>query len=369
MNKESKKHYQNWDIVVKTMDREKRKVPIKNVLYMFSYVWDKAEYIEMTFKDNNDDFDSANILAVLFLENINDVLKRGLYKEYQNKVNEIRGVKGKIDFKESLNKLSFQNAKVVCDYDELEENNIINQIIKTTAYKLYKTTDIKKEYKRRLNNVLQLFNDIDVIEISDEKFDILFDRNNYYSYYMIMICKLINDCTMLSEDVGSYKCIDILDDDNKMSKVFERFVYEFYKKKLNGYNISFQKVLEWKMNGEMSKLIPKMKIDILLTNPKEAIIIDTKYYKEFIKENGVISPENMNQMYSYMNNINEDKELRGILLYPVPYNNIQKSCKDSINVICNGEIKKAILQIQTIDLSKEWREIEQELIDIIKKYK
>ena len=84
--------------------------------------------------------------------------------------------------------------------------------------------NIKNEYKRRLNNVLQLFNDIDIIEISDEKFDIIFDRNNYYTYYMIMICKLINDCTMLSEDPGKYKCIDILDDDNRMSKIFELFI-------------------------------------------------------------------------------------------------------------------------------------------------
>ena len=351
---------------MKMMDREKRKVPIKNVLYMFSYVWDEAEYMEMTYKDNNDDFDSANILAMLFLENINDVLKRGLYKEYQSKTEEIRGIKGKIDFKKSLNKLSFQNAKAVCSYDELEENNPINQIIKTTAYKLYKSTDIKNEYKRRLNNVLQLFNDIDIIEISDEKFDIIFDRNNYYTYYMIMICKLINDCTMLSEDPGKYKCIDILDDDNRMSKIFELFIFKFYKKKLKEYNASYQKTLEWRMNNEMSEIIPKMKLDILLSNQKEAIIIDTKYYKEFINEHRGIIPANIYQMYSYMNNLNEDKEMKGILLYPVPYNKTEISCKNTIDVMCNGKIKKAILQIQTINLSKEWREIEQELIDIIK---
>lgn len=353
--------------MVKTMDREKRKVPIKNVLYMFSYVWDKAEYMDMTYKDNNDDFDSANILAMLFLENINDVLKRGLYKEYQNKTEEIRGIKGKIDFKESLNKLSFQNVKAECCYDELEENNPINQILKTTAYKLYKSADIKNEYKRRLNNILQLFNDIDIIEITDDKFDIIFDRNNYYTYYMIMICKLINDCTMLSEDPGKYKCIDILDDDNRMSRIFEQFVYMFYKKKLKEYSVSYQKKLRWRISGEEPETIPKMKIDVLVANQEKAIIIDTKYYREFISNHGKISSENMSQMFAYMSNLNEDKELKGVLLYPVPYDMREKSCKYTIDVICNGKVKKAVLQIQTINLSKEWREIEQELIDIIRK--
>ena len=48
-----------------------RKVPIKNVLYMFSYIWDKADYIDFDNKDNNDDFENSNILTKLdYIENI-----------------------------------------------------------------------------------------------------------------------------------------------------------------------------------------------------------------------------------------------------------------------------------------------------------
>ena len=67
-----------------------RKVPIKNILYMFSYIWDKAEAIDLALKDNNDDFDSPNILSKLFLENIKDVLKVGLYREYKSHIEEIK---------------------------------------------------------------------------------------------------------------------------------------------------------------------------------------------------------------------------------------------------------------------------------------
>ena len=99
-----------------------RKVPIKNILYMFSYIWDKAETIDFALKDNNDDFDSPNILAKLFIENIKDILKIGIYREYKAHTEEIKGIKGKIDFKESMNKLSFENAKAVCEYDNYDEN-------------------------------------------------------------------------------------------------------------------------------------------------------------------------------------------------------------------------------------------------------
>ena len=53
--------------------KNNRKVPIKNILYMFSYIWDKAEEIDLTLRDNNDDFDSPNILAKLFIENVKDI--------------------------------------------------------------------------------------------------------------------------------------------------------------------------------------------------------------------------------------------------------------------------------------------------------
>ena len=66
------------------MERLNRKVPIKNVLYMFSYVWDKMSFQEYTNLNNEDDFDSANILSTLFLLNVNSILKRGLYKEYND---------------------------------------------------------------------------------------------------------------------------------------------------------------------------------------------------------------------------------------------------------------------------------------------
>ena len=140
------------------MERINRKVPIKNVLYMFSYVWDKVSFQEYTNLNNEDDFDSANILSTLFLLNVNTILKRGLYKEYNEINEEIKGIRGKIDFKNSLNNLSFKNAKAFCYYDILNENNIINQIIKTTALKLYRANGINEDNRKKLNNVLLYFN-------------------------------------------------------------------------------------------------------------------------------------------------------------------------------------------------------------------
>lgn len=350
-----------------------RKVPIKNILYMFSYIWDKAENIDFIYLNNNDDFDSSNILARLFLENIKTIKKRGLYKEYKGKSEEIRGIKGKIDFKESINNMSFENAKAVCKYDELEENNLINQIIKTTAYKLYNSLEINENNKKELNSVLLFFNRVELINVNEQSFNIRFNRNNYYTYYMIMICKLIYESTMLSEEKGKYKFINILDNDKRMHQIFELFVYKFYCKEQKEYKVYYQKTVEWDLYSGNKSIIPKMSLDIVLENKQSTIIIDTKYYSDFSESTYYgqdatkkLISNNLYQMYTYLNNYKTDNMLKGILLYPVPYSLDEISEKYVINTLGNEVIDKSVLQIKTVNLSKEWFEIKEELMDVIK---
>ena len=75
---------------------------------------------------------------------------------------------------------------------------------------------------------------------------------------------------------------------------------------------------------------------------------------------------NLYQMNAYMNNINTSNELVGMLLYPMPYSENEISEKYFVDVVSNGTVKKSILQIQTINLSKDWRKIKEELLSIIK---
>ena len=50
----------------------------------------------------------------------------------------------------------------------------------------------------------------------------------------------------------------------------------------------------------------------------------------------------------------------------MPYSENEISEKYFVDVVSNGTVKKSILQIQTINLSKDWRKIKEELLSIIK---
>ena len=92
----------------------KFKVPIKNVLFMYSYIWDKVDSKDYTDLSAEDDFSSSNIYAELFLINIRKILRRGLYKTYITNNESLNVIKGKIDISKTINTQSLQNGKIYC---------------------------------------------------------------------------------------------------------------------------------------------------------------------------------------------------------------------------------------------------------------
>lgn len=53
---------------------------------------------------------------------------------------------------------------LTCDYDELSENNLFNQIIKTTVMLLLRNAKVKAEYKDDLKKKMLFFSNVDILE-------------------------------------------------------------------------------------------------------------------------------------------------------------------------------------------------------------
>ena len=61
-------------------------------------------------------------------------------------------MRGKINMPGTIkNRLSHERV-LTCDFDELSENNLFNQIIKTTVSLLLRNAKVKSEYKDDLKN-------------------------------------------------------------------------------------------------------------------------------------------------------------------------------------------------------------------------
>ena len=112
-----------------------------------------------------------------------------------------------------------------------------------------------------------------------------------------------------------------------------------------------------------------MRTDITLesTYLNRKIIIDTKYYTNLLVENQgrhKFHSSNLYQMFAYLNNVNYDGNVSGILLYPKPYKGEEIDERYRLNINSKGALKNSQIRLVTIDLSKDWWEIHKELISL-----
>ena len=91
-----------------------------------------------------------NLFAAILAKGISRQLKQGLYREYLNRKEDVAVVRGKIDMPGTIQKRLVRKRELTCVYDELSENNLLNQILKTTVMLLLRHTRVDQEYKSDL---------------------------------------------------------------------------------------------------------------------------------------------------------------------------------------------------------------------------
>lgn len=179
---------------------------IKNIYYMLSYAFQTLN------QENYDDvaaesFDEMyDLLAAILAKGIGIQLKQGLYREYINRQEELPVMRGKINLPGTIKNRLARKQLLTCDYDELSENNLLNQIIKTAVMLLLRNAKVKAEYRDDLKKKMLFFSNVDLIEPTSIRWSsIRFQRNNQTYRMLISICQLIIEGMLITTDAGEYR--------------------------------------------------------------------------------------------------------------------------------------------------------------------
>lgn len=120
---------------------------IRNIYYMLSYAFmtlHQGGYEEIAAEK----FENIhNLLAAILARGIGRQLKQGLYREYLSCKEDTAVVRGKIDMPGTIRHRLVRRRMLTCEYDELSENNLLNQILKTTVTLLLRHEGVGQEYK------------------------------------------------------------------------------------------------------------------------------------------------------------------------------------------------------------------------------
>lgn len=341
-----------------------KSIQIRNIYYMLAYAFQQLK--QNNYEDvAGEKFDEIHdLFAEILIRGISYQLKQGLHKEYIGVHESLATLRGKLDINGTIRNKMLRKHVLDCDYDVLSENNLFNQILKTTVLFLVDKENVKHSKKVALKKLMLFFSEVDVIDISTIKWNMLrFDRNSKTYQMLLYICYFILNGMLLTTENGKYNLKSFSDE--HMCKLYEKFVLEFYRKHYPMLNAQAAQV-EWNVNksAPSSSMLPIMQTDIMLQFGERTLIIDTKYYTHSLQtlfDKVSIHSHNMYQIFAYVMNydIKHTGKVDGMLLY----------AKTDEEITPDGQQEFAdgnTVYFRTLDLNQRFEDIKKQLDDIAK---
>ncbi|MCI1305719.1 MAG: 5-methylcytosine-specific restriction endonuclease system specificity protein McrC [Lachnospiraceae bacterium] len=344
---------------------------IKNIYYMLSYAFTALK--ESVYDDiKKESFDNIhNLFAAVLAKGIGLQLKHGLCREYINRGENLPVVRGKIDMPGTMKNRLEHRMIVTCDYDELSENNLLNQILKSTVFLLLRQKDVQEKYKSELKKEMLFFSEVDQIELQHISWsNIRFQRNNRTYQLLLAICQLLIEGSLMTTESGEYRLAGFLYD-QRMSRLYEKFVLKYYVQefgqRIKGFS-SRALQIPWQLDDGYDTLLPVMQTDITLTYGNQTLIIDAKYYEHSLQtyfDVQTLHSGNVYQIFTYVKNKQAElkdtgHQVSGMLLYAKTDEDL---IPDNVYQMSGNQIS-----VKTLDLSQEFPEIAGQLNMIVKEH-
>lgn len=232
-----------------------------------------------------------------------------------------------------------------------------------------------RPYNRYISNIstniylgLDYLENIDYIDLNTVSWKNLKFYKYNRSYEMLLnICYFIYQGLIQTQHQGKYKMMEF--DDEHMSRLYEKFILEYYRQEYQNLNVSSSEIL-WDISEDVDaqiiKFLPKMKSDIIIYNKNnhQTLIIDAKYYSNTLQshfDKQTFHSQNLYQIFTYVKNYDKTKSgnVRGLLLYA-------KSDIDLIGAY-DYPISGNVISVRTLDLNTDFKIITKQLDEIIRK--
>lgn len=148
-----------------------------------------------------------------------------------------------------------------------------------------------------------------------------------------------------------------------MSRLFQRFVCNFYRIERNDSSIRAEHIV-WRVKTRQEsalKHLPRMTTDITVGVGDVKLVIDTKYYHETLSsyyDAESIHSANLYQLLTYLSNADPGGYgcVEGMLLYPVVSTRLR---------LLYDELQGFRVRVCTVDLANDWQSIRKELLAIL----
>ena len=355
-------------------------IPIRNLWHMLLYAWNEVPLdrvrgwpLQSAFVEEAPTLDA--LLASVLIRLMQQRLRIGLGHDYIDESNTLRGIRGRINFAESINQHALERGQLICQFQGYRANSLKNQIIRSTLARLAKMgrfgpgVERAREMQQKLRHLLRDLDGIDFVELTPEIIRRqLYARSGQDHDYRLMlsICDLIVQRQIPGDSEGHARSLVPFIDREVLVlyKIYERFVANFYRMHLKDWEVSAQKRLEWHTT-EANERLPLMIPDIVMQERSTGrmIVLDTKFTAQSLAENQwgklLFDSSHLYQIYAYLKSQEHlsqaHRTAAGILLYPAVRNRFSERI----------QLQDQVIRIESVDLAAPWQEIEGQLLELV----
>lgn len=252
----------------------------------------------------------------LFLDELNELYKKGLKAGYVPHEDNENFLKGKLLFNEHVKRNFAHKEKFYVGYETFNFDRVENRLIKSTL--LYLKSKSKEDGNRRdIRRMLLNFDEITPSQNYDGDFKRCTEKRIGREYSNVLaLCKIFLARKSFTMYDGKSEATALL---FPMDKLFERYIAKQMEPVVRdmGWDFSDQDRGEYLLSQGGERKFPLRPDIVLYSKNGERVIIDTKWKRlhNDPKQNYGISQADMYQMYAYHTRYKKVKTV--VLLYPL----------------------------------------------------
>jgi 5-methylcytosine-specific restriction enzyme subunit McrC len=198
-------------------------------------------------------------------------------------IDELAAPRGRFLLAEAVKGSSFNKGRLVYQFDELNPDVIHNRILKAALVTLMRSEAIEASLVAELNDLRAKLGGVTEIPLSKHLFKQLQLSRNIRQYGLLMkIREMLCDLLLPEERGRNSRFADILQDEERMSAIFEAFIRNFYRREQTLFSVGSE-VIPWDMGPAPSghtAYLPAMLTDITRRSPIRTVVIDAKFYRQ-----------------------------------------------------------------------------------------
>lgn len=344
-----------------------RKIPIANIYYLLCYAWSHVDERDVVRLEELEGLKRVHdLLGKVLAEGTFRLIRRGIDRGYREVREDLAGIRGKIAVGETAKRALRARSQVTCDFEELSHDVLHNRILRSTLRSLLRLPDLDSAVRARVRNAYTKLDGVSVVRLSRWLFQqVQLDRNRRYYRFLLSVCHLIHEQLLVDEQSGEARFTDFSEE--RMEKLYEDFIIEFYRREQDRYRVNHQgRRIEWVNEGtadDQRSRIPRMEADVILEGSDRRIIMDAKFYREALQSQYGGKPkmrsDHLYQLLAYLRNREATEtpgpKHEGMLLYPVV----------DAQVAADLRLEGFPIRARSIDLAQDWRDIHDDMLALI----